>query len=100
VQQEASANLKARFTLSPVLVMWQPDLETRLEVDALAYATGGVILQKQTLNGLHYSIAFHLESLSKPEHNYKVYDRKLLAIVQELEDWRHYLIGLPEPSPL
>jgi hypothetical protein len=68
-----------------------------MEVDASAFATGGVILQKQTLDGLHHPIAFRLESLSKPERNYKIYDRKLLAIIQGLEDWRHYLMGLPEP---
>jgi hypothetical protein len=77
--------------------MWQPDLEMHMEVDASAFATGGVILQKQTLDGLHHPIAFRSESLSKPECNYGIYDRKLLAIVRGLEDWRHYLMGLPEP---
>jgi hypothetical protein len=96
-QQEAFAELKARFTSSPVLVMWQPDLEMRIEVDASVFATGGVILQKQTLDGLHHPIAFRSESLSKPERNYEIYDRKLLAIVRWLKDWRHYLMGLPEP---
>jgi hypothetical protein len=96
VQQEAFAKLKARFTSSPVLVIWQPDLETCMEVNALAFAMGGVILQKQTLDGLYHPIAFCSESLSKPEHNYKIYDRKLLAIVKGLKDWRHYLMSLPE----
>jgi hypothetical protein len=80
-QQEAFTKLKARFTSSLVLVMWQPDLEMRMEVDASAFATGGVISQKQTSDGLHHSITFCSESLSKPEHNYKIYDCKLLAIV-------------------
>jgi hypothetical protein len=96
-QQEAFSELKAQFTSSPVLVMWQPDLETRMEVDASAFATGGVLSQKQMSDGLHHPIAFCLESLSKPERNYEIYDCKLLAIMQGLEDWRHYLIGLPEP---
>jgi hypothetical protein len=77
--------------------MWQLDLETCMEVDAPAFATGEVILQKQTSDGLHHPIAFQLESLSKPECNYKINDRELLVIVRGLEDWRHYLIGLPEP---
>jgi hypothetical protein len=68
-----------------------------MEVDALAYATGEVILQKQTLDGLYHPIAFPLKSLSEPECNYKIYNRKLLAIVRGLKDWRHYLMGLPEP---
>jgi hypothetical protein len=86
LQQEAFTKLKVRFTSSPVLVMWQPDLETCMEVDASAFAMGGVISQKQTSEGLHHPIAFHLKSLSKPEHNYEIYDRKLLAIVRGLED--------------
>jgi hypothetical protein len=77
--------------------MWQPDFETRMEVDASAFATGGVISQKQTSDGLHHPIAFRSESLSEPKRNYEIYDRELLAIVRGLEDWRHYLIGLPEP---
>jgi hypothetical protein len=52
--------------------MWQPDLETRMEVDALAFATGGVISQKQTSDGLHHPIAFRSESLSEPERNYEI----------------------------
>jgi hypothetical protein len=96
-EQKAFSELKERFTSSPVLVMWQPDLETRMEVDASAFATGGVISQKQLSDGLHHSIAFRSESLSEPERNYEIYDRKLLAIVRGLEDWGHYLIGLPEP---
>jgi hypothetical protein len=80
-QQEAFTKLKARFTSSPVLVMWQLNLETRMEVDALTFAMGGVISQKQTSDGLHHPIAFRLESLSKPERNYEIYDRELLAIV-------------------
>jgi hypothetical protein len=96
-QQEAFSELKAQFTSSPVCVMWQPDLEMRMEVDASAFATGGVISQKQTSDGLHHPIAFRSESLSEPERNYEIYNRELLAIVRGLEDWRHYLIGLPEP---
>jgi hypothetical protein len=80
-QQEAFAKLKARFTSSSVLVMWQPDFETRMEVDVSAFATGGVISQKQASDGLHHPIAFCSESLSEPERNYKIYDHELLAIV-------------------
>jgi hypothetical protein len=69
----------------------------RMEVDASTFATGGVILQKQTLDDLHHPIAFSLESLSEPEWNYEIYDRKLLTIVRGLKDWRHYLMCPSEP---
>ena len=31
------------------------------------------------------------------ERNYEIYDKEMLAVIQGLEDWRHYLEGLPEP---
>jgi hypothetical protein len=63
-EQGAFSELKARFTSSPVLVMWQLNLETRMEVDASAFATGGVISQKQVSDGLHHPIAFRSESVT------------------------------------
>jgi transposase InsO family protein len=31
------------------------------------------------------------------ERNYEIYDKEMLAIIRSLEDWRHYLEGLPQP---
>ena len=31
------------------------------------------------------------------EWNYKIYDKEMLAVIRALEDWRHYLEGLPRP---
>ena len=36
-------------------------------------------------------MAFQSTSLNKVERNYEIYDRKLLAIVEVLRDWRQYL---------
>lgn len=96
VQQEAFDQLKERFTEQPILAMWDPYLPTRVEVDASGYATGGVILQKQQKDGLWHPVAYRSESMSEAERNYEIYDREMLAIVRALEDWRHYLEGLPE----
>jgi len=41
---EAFQTLKRTFTQKPILVMWEPNWPTRIEVDALGYATGGVLL--------------------------------------------------------
>ena len=31
------------------------------------------------------------------EWNYEIYDKEMLAVIRALEDWRHYLEGLPQP---
>ena len=74
--------------------MWEPDWPTRLEVDASGYTTGGVLLQ-QLEDDLWHPIAFRSKSMVHAERNYEIYDKEMLAIVQALEDWRHYLEGLP-----
>lgn len=95
-QRTAFDTLKEAFTTEPVLVTWEPDRPTRVEVDASGYATGGVLLQKLE-DGLWHPVAFRSESMTEAERNYEIYDRELLAIVRGLEDWRHFLEGLPEP---
>ncbi|EEB88901.1 hypothetical protein MPER_13072, partial [Moniliophthora perniciosa FA553] len=94
-QRQAFEALKEAFTKEPILVMWDPDRPTRLEVDASGYATGGVILQ-QLEDGLWHPVAYRSESMAPAERNYEIYDREMLAIIRALEDWRHYLEGLPE----
>jgi len=33
----------------------------------------------------------------KVERNYEIYDKEMLTIICALEDWHHYLEGLPQP---
>ena len=95
-QQQAFNSLKNSFTLQPILTMWEPDRPTCLEVDASGYATGGVLLQQLDDRQWH-PVAFQSESMVEAEWNYEIYDKEMLAVIRGLEDWRHYLKGLPEP---
>ena len=74
--------------------MYDPNKDTRIEVDASEYATGGVLAQLQD-DGKWHPVAFHSESMSEAERNYEIYDKEMLAIIRALEAWRHYLEGLP-----
>ena len=40
-------------------------------------------------------IAFHLRRLKAAEENYSATDREMLAIVDSLRHFRHYVAGLP-----
>jgi transposase InsO family protein/uncharacterized protein YjiS (DUF1127 family) len=59
--------------------------------DASGFATGAV-LQQDHGNGLQ-PIAFMSHKLNSAERNYPVHEQELLAIVQALREWRHYLHG-------
>ena len=93
-EQNAFDELKRRFMDSPVLTMYDPDRNTRLEVDASGYATGAVLSQEGD-DGKWHPVAFHSESMSDAERNYEIYDKEMLAIIRALQTWRHYLEGLP-----
>lgn len=95
-QRHAFQALKDAFTSEPVLVSWDPVRPTRVEVDASGFATSGVLLQKLE-DRLWHPVAFRSESMADAERNYEIYDREMLAIIRALEDWQHYLEGLPAP---
>jgi hypothetical protein len=95
-QHRAFQTLKETFLQKPILVVWEPNRPTRLEIDALGYATGGVLLQKLDDDRWH-PVAFRSQSMIDAERNYEIYDKEMLAIIRTLEDWRHYLEGLPQP---
>ena len=42
-------------------------------------------------------MAFYSKSLSPVERNYEIYDKKMLAIIHALEEWRHFLEGARHP---
>jgi len=44
---------------------------------------------------LWHPVAFFSKSLDVHERNYKIYDKELLAVIQELEEYKHYLEGHP-----
>jgi len=64
----------------------------RIEVDALDYAIGGVLLMEGK-DRLWRLVAFLSKFLNKTERNYKIHNKEMLAIIRELENWRHLLEG-------
>jgi len=67
----------------------------KLSTNASDFATGTVLSQKNMQTNLWYPVAFFSKSLDVHERNYKIYDKELLAIIQGLEEYRHYLEGYP-----
>jgi hypothetical protein len=95
-QKQAFNTLKEAFTSKPVLALWESHQKTRLEVDASGFATQGVISQEGN-DGLWHPVMFRTESMIKAERNYQTWDWEMLTIIPALEEWHHYLEGLPQP---
>jgi hypothetical protein len=61
-----------------------------LEMDASNFALGAILSQLGENNFLHL-VGFHSCKFSPIEINYKIHDKKILAIVDAFEEWRHLL---------
>jgi len=44
-----------------------------------------------------HPIVFYSKSLFSVERNYEIHDKKMLAIIRALEEWRHFLEGATHP---
>jgi len=67
-----------------VLVASDLDKEMRVKADASDYAIRGVLLVKGE-NKRWRPVAFISKLLNDTERNYKIYDKKILAVIKCLE---------------
>ena len=80
--QKAFKELKEKITSQPVLSLPKREGKFRVETDALEHTIGGVLSQEQKRKWK--PIAFLSRTMQLAERNYKIYDKKLLAIVEAL----------------
>ena len=88
---QAFATLKEALISAPILGYPRAVGQFVLDTDASNFAIGGVLSQEQ--DGVERVIAYGSKALSKPERNYCVTRRELLAVVVFLKKYRHYLTG-------
>ena len=91
-QEKAFRELKERFTKEPVLAVLDLDKKIRMEVNALDYATRGM-LSIEYKDKRWKPVVFLSKSLNETERNYKIHDKEILAVIRELENWRYLLEG-------
>lgn len=87
----AFQDLKQHFATAPLLAHFDPDLQTRIEVDASGFAVAGVATQSH--DGRWHPIAFWSRKMIGAETRYETHDAELLSIVESFKHWRHYLEG-------
>ena len=89
--QLAFANLKRALVEAPILGYPDPDGHFILDTDASAYGIGAVLSQIQ--NGEERVVAYFSRALSRPERQYCVTRRELLAVVRSVQHFHPYLYG-------
>ena len=87
----AFQELKQRLQEAPILAFPEPDAEYIMDTDASDIGVGAVL--SQVIDGQERVIAYGSRVLSKPERNYCVTRKELLAIVVFLKKFRQYLYG-------
>ena len=68
------------------------DKKFRVEADASNFAIGGVLFIKYK-DSIWRPVAYISKLLNKTEQNYKIHNKEMLAVIQYLEAWRHFLEG-------
>jgi hypothetical protein len=93
-QQTAFKEIKEQICSEPVLTIPIDNAPYHLEADSLDYTSGAVLSQK--VNDKWHPVAFMSKALNEMEHNYEIYDKEMLAIMNALAEWCQYLMGVSE----
>ena len=92
--ETAFNTLRDLVTSEPVLWQPQPDKPFEVEVDALGFTLGGMLLQRHKDRKKH-PIGYYSATLNEAHWNYDIYELELFAIAECLKHWRQYLTGSP-----
>lgn len=88
---DAFNRLKTALTTAPVLKYPSTTDPFILDTDASNFGLGAVLSQVQ--DGEERVVAYYSTTLSKPERNYCVTRKELLAVVKAVKRFHHYLYG-------
>ena len=91
-EEQAFRTLQTALTMAPVLLLPDYGKPFTLITDASDYATGAILEQEDAFGRLH-PVVYFSKSLQPAEQNYEIHDKELLAIVQSLKHFHHYLQG-------
>nr|VZI11331.1 unnamed protein product [Spirometra erinaceieuropaei] len=93
--QAAFDELKTRLTTAPILMLPNTQLDAPpfiLDTDASGFAIGGVLSQCDE-TGAERPVCFASKTLTKPQRNYCIYRRELLALITFVKQFKPFLIG-------
>ena len=90
--EPAFRKLKLAFTDAPILKHFKPAEPSILQTDARGFAKTSILNQYDCFRILRLA-DFYSQKCSGAEQDYDMYDQELLAIVETMKQWHHYLEG-------
>ena len=94
--RHAFQQLKLLFTTAPILQHFDPSKDITLITDASDFALSGIVHQPDTQGVLH-PVAYYSRKLSPAEINYDVFDKEMLAIIENFREFRPWMVGTSKP---
>lgn len=82
--------------MAPILMHFDPDRAIIIETDASDYVSTGIMSQHDE-NQVLRPVAYDSKKHSPVECNYEIYDKELLAIIRDFDEWRLELEGAKYP---
>jgi len=92
-EHSAFNRLKQSVTAAPVLISPNSTRPFCIEADSSNFMTGAVLSQVSAEDDKWHPVTFLSKSLSSIEQNYEIHDKEMLAIIQALQEWRHFVEG-------
>ena len=93
IHQKAFDILKKKLSSPPILVHYNPELDTELRTDASTIGIGYRLVQLQSNNKWH-TVSNGSRKLNNAEKKYPITELECLAVVCGLKKNRSYLVGL------
>jgi hypothetical protein len=91
IQQQAFEKLRQLLTQPPILSYFSDKLPIVIDCDASDSAIGAILAQIHPEG--EKVVAYYSRCLSAPEKNYCVTRKELLAVLESLKHWKHYVHG-------
>ncbi len=91
-QEKAFQELKQCLMSTPILALYDPNKETKINADASSYGVGAVLLQKQNEKDWK-PISYVSRALTDTETRYNQIEKEALAFTWACERFSDYILG-------
>ena len=90
-QENAFKQIKEELIKPTVLVLYDPNAQTKVSADASSYGLGAVLLQNK--EGIWKPVAYASRALSETERRYAQIEKEALAVTWACEKFADYILG-------